>query len=350
MAYDVGNFKIDLLVGNGNGPGIYVPSSLANQADNTAVTATTLGTSAVGGNGVASSQAWLACSGTSTSVPMTYQAAAYLPLSRPIDVIGTYYTGFAPTVSGIGIRWDLSVDQTNATWSCRYKFNTFSPVSSMGYWTETPAGTPLLSTAFASMSGLEGTSDFTNTMWHAGTVYLETAANPNGTPNVGSPYTYTAGSQYFISVQYQKYDASSIAGGVYLVAGAVTSGAFTANESLSQATSGASATLMGTVSGSTSMQLKIVSGTADATHIWTGGTSSAQYTPTAIPKTFHTWKIYDSNCGLLATLKKVATSGNAPANDFFVGRLGDVSTLPTGYIYMDQFRVNYARGDMLPCQ
>jgi uncharacterized protein len=69
------------------------------------------------------------------------------------------------------------------------------------------------------------------------------------------------------------------------IAGAVSSGIFTANEQLKQDTSSATASLLGTITGSGPMLVGAVTGAADATHDWVGQTSSAHFKPTATPAT-----------------------------------------------------------------
>jgi len=67
------------------------------------------------------------------------------------------------------------------------------------------------------------------------------------------------------------------------VAGAVTSGTFTAGEDVKQDTSGASATLLGGGPGAGPLIVGAITGAADATHDWVGQTSGAKFTPSAVP-------------------------------------------------------------------
>ena len=68
------------------------------------------------------------------------------------------------------------------------------------------------------------------------------------------------------------------------ITGSVTSGTFnTANETITQAVTGVTATLQNLPTGTQSLIANNFSGTADNSHIWTGGTSGATYTPTAAP-------------------------------------------------------------------
>lgn len=81
----------------------------------------------------------------------------------------------------------------------------------------------------------------------------------------------------FLDLIYQVYPAFDIAG-------SVSSGVFQNGETLTQTTSAATATLIG-VGLVTAGYLDVVniSGAPNATDIWTGGTSGATFTPTAVP-------------------------------------------------------------------
>jgi phage tail sheath protein FI len=66
--------------------------------------------------------------------------------------------------------------------------------------------------------------------------------------------------------------------------GSVTAGVFVAGEQVVQTTTGATASLIGTVTGSNPMTIGPQTGpAADASHVWTGQSSGAIYTPTAAP-------------------------------------------------------------------
>jgi hypothetical protein len=73
-------------------------------------------------------------------------------------------------------------------------------------------------------------------------------------------------------------------------AGSVTSGTFTVGETVTQATSGATGIVYYPVpvnigNNGSSMVIYKVTGSPDNSHIWTGGTSGATFTPTAVPQT-----------------------------------------------------------------
>jgi len=65
------------------------------------------------------------------------------------------------------------------------------------------------------------------------------------------------------------------------VAGTPTSGTFSIGETLTQATSGATGIIR--YSSATSITINFITGTPDNSHTWTGGTSAAVFTPSALP-------------------------------------------------------------------
>ena len=155
-----------------------------------------------------------------------------------------------------------------------------------------------------------------------------------------------------MQTQLQQYNAGSVPGGVYLVRGSVTSGTFDLGESVKQATSGATGQLLISPNGNNAMQIRMVSGTATATNPWTGGTSGAVFTPTSLPTTFHTIKIYDQNCNLLSTQMKIAAVDNPPSNpgQVILGRGGDENaTGVSSYWYEDNLYLDYGTGNMIAC-
>lgn len=80
--------------------------------------------------------------------------------------------------------------------------------------------------------------------------------------------------------------------GCYTVTGSVTSGVFVAGEQIIQNTSNALAKLVGTVTGANPMTIAALSGTPDATNIWVGQSSGAQYTPATAPAFTFAGKFY----------------------------------------------------------
>lgn len=69
------------------------------------------------------------------------------------------------------------------------------------------------------------------------------------------------------------------------IAGSFTSGTFQDGEAVSQAVSGATAVIVGGQSAGATLRVRTVAGTPNTTGVWTGGTSSATFTPTATPVT-----------------------------------------------------------------
>jgi hypothetical protein len=90
----------------------------------------------------------------------------------------------------------------------------------------------------------------------------------------------------FGTTRYVAASAGTFSGGASVITGSVANLTFSAAETVTQATSGATATFSSiTVGGSVpgSMIVTSVSGTPDSSHVWTGGTSGATFTPTATP-------------------------------------------------------------------
>ena len=59
-------------------------------------------------------------------------------------------------------------------------------------------------------------SDFTSLMIHSGNMYLEVKANPNGAPNSGTFFKYTADTWYWVTVQFQEYTSGSSVHTLYI--------------------------------------------------------------------------------------------------------------------------------------
>lgn len=86
--------------------------------------------------------------------------------------------------------------------------------------------------------------------------------------------SYTAGYALDVPAEPQTVPVDSIAG-------ALTSGSFEPQESIVQAVTNATATVL--AASSTSLSIGAVSGSADGTHAWTGSSSGAVFTPSAVP-------------------------------------------------------------------
>ena len=67
------------------------------------------------------------------------------------------------------------------------------------------------------------------------------------------------------------------------IAGSYTTGTFTDGETVTQTTSGATAIIVGGYAAGALLRVKTVVGTPNTTNIWTGGISTATFTPTATP-------------------------------------------------------------------
>ena len=81
-------------------------------------------------------------------------------------------------------------------------------------------------------------------------------------------------------------------------------------------------------------------------------TSGAVFTPTSLPTTFHTMKIYDQNCNLLSTQMKIAESDtpSIPETTVEIGRGGDTNKSGiNSYWYEDNPFVDFVTGNMIPC-
>jgi hypothetical protein len=337
ITYYIGNALINSAVeGQGNGPPLFV--NFANGSDGTALSAALLNSSTIGGNG-----SWGACSGGTVQI---FSTSAVLDLAHPVDVLGVQYTNSSSTLGADYVLPDSVGDY------CPYTWTSFSPTASEFEWIDTNIPTSDTSTyASVDLFANENGSDFVSHMFNSGKLYLETNANPNGNPDVGSFYAYTPGTQYGVSIQYQEYSAGSVPGGVYLVQGSITSGTFQAGEGLTQSTSGAKATLLASAAGSKALQIQIVSGTATSTNTWVGASSGAVFTPTSLPTTFHTLIIYDANCNVLSKQMKIANSDSpSTPSYYYLGRGGDQNKSGlTSYLYTDNIFLDYASENMIPC-
>jgi hypothetical protein len=337
VTYYIGNVMVNAAIdGPGSGPIMY--NNFENGTNGAQLTTAILTAATIGGNGT-----WVQCS---NGTYQTISTAAQLSLHQPVTVLGTQYTDSSAT-RGVAFAYAGSEGAT-----CYYRGHSFSPVLSTFEWVETTLPTTDTS-SYVSMDplGNDAGSDFVSHMQYSGNLYIETEANPNGIPDIGAFFPYTPGVKYGIATQMQEYSAGSGAGGVYLVQGKATIGTFDVGETLTQATSGATAQLLILPNGNNAMQIRMVSGTATATNLWIGQTSGATFTPTSLPTTFHTMKIYDQNCNLLSTQMKIAES-NTPSipDDIDIGRGGDSNKSGiNSYWYEDNLFVDFASGNMISC-
>jgi hypothetical protein len=336
ITYYIGNVLVNAATqGPGSGPIMF--NNYETSSNGTKVTDAILAASTIGGNGSYD---------CSTGSYQTISTAAQESLDEPVTVLGMQLTDVGST-RGVAFAYAGSEGA-----ACVYGFYSFSPVLSTFEWVETTLPTSD-TTSYVSMDPLsnDAGSDFVSHMQLGGELYIETEANPNGNPDIGSFYAFTPGVKYGLATQMQEYSAGSAPGVVYLVQGTVKSGTFTVGENLTQATSGATAQLLISPSGNNAMQIRMVSGTATATNTWAGGASGAVFTPTSLPTTFHTMMLYDQNCNLLSTQMKIAESDtpSLPAN-IYIGRGGDTNKSGiNSYWYEDNLFADYATGNMIPC-
>lgn len=336
MTYYIGNVLINANVQSaGNGPLLY--TNFESGANGAQLTPSILAASTAGGNG-----GWSCSNGSYQTV----STAAQLGLLNPVTVLGTQFTDTAST------RGAAFAYAGTTGGYCAYHWASYAPTASTFEWAQTTLPTNDV-TSYVSMDILGNAlgSDFVSHMQFSGKLYNEAQANPNGQPDIGSFFAYAPGVKYGIATQFQQYSAGSVPGGVYLVQGSVTGGTFVPAESITQASTGAAATLLIPPTGSKAMEIQAVSGTADSSHAWTGSASGAVFTPTSLPTTFHTVKIYDQNCNLLSTQLKLA-SANSPSapNNFELGRGGDSNASGiNSFWYSDNLFIDYATGNFVPC-
>lgn len=176
-----------------------------NSTDTTTLTAAILaaGTHASGPlNGLAGS--WASVN-TPTSA-MTVSTACQRPQLTTKNVAGTGYNDSGGTR---GIRYDTSAS-INFNW--KYTFPPANPSlpasASYGTWLFLNIATS--DTGFYNLGGLSNSNgDSAGIMVHSGQVYLETGANPNGAPDVGSFFNYTQATWYYFTMQFQSYVSGS---------------------------------------------------------------------------------------------------------------------------------------------
>lgn len=166
-------------------------------------------------------------------------------------------------------------------------------------------------------------SDFVSTMTAAGNIYLETSANANGNPNIGTKFGFTQDVLYRIKVQFNKYTSAPVSltsvanasGGNTVYTGTITGGgsnAFAGRTFMAYGFAQAANNGVFTVTASTTTTLTL----ANASGV-TDTTGSA--TPS-----FHLLKICDSSGTLLSTQGKLA-SATTPAqpSNVNIGKGGD---------------------------
>lgn len=123
----------------------------------------------------------------------------------------------------------------------------------------------------------------TNNQPTADTPYLTVVRKTPGDDGAGTTLTDTV---YLTSVVRFPYEAEYFAG-------SFTSGTFLDGETVTQATSGATAIVVGDQAAGDRLVVKVVTGTENNSNIWTGGTSSATFTPTATGASVGTLPVND---------------------------------------------------------
>jgi hypothetical protein len=158
----------------------------------TTMSAALLNSSAFGGAG---------SFGTASGSPataMTFSTSAHQNLLTTFNSCDGHKTGS----STLGLNFDLSA---TTAYYIPYGWNPFNNNASAGYWFYTNIATS--DAGYYSFTGIRGDlgSDSMGLMVHSGSLYLEAAGNPNGAPDTGSFFSYTANTWYWISEQYQTY-------------------------------------------------------------------------------------------------------------------------------------------------
>jgi len=180
----LGNVWINSSVGNTSGDSFTVSAESGSDGD---ALSTSILTNTTGGGSGTWSQVTPGGFTVSTSYNLAY--------SNSLDVASTTYAGSGTR----SLRYDYS---TNVNPSFRYTVKTNSPSATYcSRWTtdlSVSLGTFAAYTAIATAAG----TDFVALMFNDGKVYLETADNPNGNPDVGSKYTYATNTTYVSCLQF----------------------------------------------------------------------------------------------------------------------------------------------------
>jgi hypothetical protein len=130
------------------------------------------------------------------STQMHFSSAASAPLPADIVACGTVQTPGGT----LGVTYALN---TGSTGYIQGSFSNNTGVASIGFWFKTDL--PTSDTGYHSMGGISsGTGDFVSLMIQGGQFYLESGLNPNGNPDVGTKFLYTANKWYWVTEQYQR--------------------------------------------------------------------------------------------------------------------------------------------------
>lgn len=190
MTYYVGNMYVNSAVGGGFPPTTF--SDFENSTDGTTLTSTIIANGTHCGNLV------IAAHGATTT-SMTVSTAAQKAQVTAKTACGTNYTDSGGTR---GIKFNVG-----ATTSFYYSLTwvSTSDNATAGFWVKTDI--PTSDTGFYAMGSIANGlgSDFASLMISNGLMYLETQANPNGSPDTGSKFSYTISTWYYITIQFKKY-------------------------------------------------------------------------------------------------------------------------------------------------
>jgi hypothetical protein len=153
---------------------------------------------------------------------------------------------------------------------------------------------------------------YTNTHAHVG--YWEVWNEPD----TGKFWSTVYGT-YDQLIRMQQDAYCIIKGGAYITPGSVTTGSFTTGEAVTQNTTGATATLVGAPVGGAPMDFTAApTGSPDSTHYWLGGSSSARFTPTAVPAALTVRATGESCATVRAAVTSVSLSGPVDTTAFVV--------------------------------
>lgn len=139
---------------------------------------------------------------------MRFSSAADAPLPRDILACGTIQVPGGT----LGLTYNLN---SGSTGYLQGSFANTTGMVSIGFWFKTDL--PTSDTGYHSMGGISsGTGDFVSVMIQGGQFYLESGGNPNGNPDVGSKFPYTANKWYWITQQYQRNVSATAMHSLYI--------------------------------------------------------------------------------------------------------------------------------------
>ncbi len=138
-----------------------------------------------------------------------------------------------------------------------------------------------------------------------------------------APANPTAG-QLWYQTNTSTLNIFSVAPAYNTITGSVSTGTFTSGETIMQASTLATAILIGTVppSGPITAVGNSITGTPDATHVWTGQTSLATFTPTSVP--VYTPPGTPASTAVVSSASIAAALGFVPSNTSIAGTANQV--------------------------